>query len=65
MNTQEINELLMAALGPKIFKGVCSASRLPVMDHNTEYPFCFVANTDDGQKNGIHWVAMFFDREGM
>ena len=69
MDTFTIEELLMKELGHRVFKGVHSASMLPIVgdissNRDISYPFCFVANTECQHNPGEHWVAFYFDRGG-
>ena len=64
MDTKEIEDVLNKHMDKEVFKGVHSASQLPVMGKKIHYPFCFVCNTDNGKKSGLHWVAFYFDCRG-
>ena len=57
MNSRQISQILERnRLTRPLFKGVFSADKLRRF---TEYPHCFVANTDVSGQPGTHWVAFY------
>lgn len=44
-----------------IFLGVYARNELPLI---TEFPACFVFNTEDRNQQGEHWLAFYFNKQG-
>jgi len=65
MDTNTIDYLLSKTLGRKVFRGVFSASALPVLEEHVDYPICMVVNTDCSHKLGTHWSSLYFDSLGV
>lgn len=63
MNSQEINAVLRSdKVVKQFFAGVFSANNLPKIN---VYPTVLVANLDPDTKPGSHWVAVYFDKNGV
>jgi hypothetical protein len=58
MNTAEVECILRRALEPLevTFAGVFAADMVPNV---SEFPVCYVVNTDPASKAGEHWVACY------
>lgn len=63
MNSFQIDTVLDISLSKK-YGGIYAADRLPQMPHSTEKPVGFVANTDNHDSPGQHWVAFYFPVKG-
>lgn len=58
MNTLEINQILTKdKVSRQHFLGVFARDRLPKI---VNYPASLVFNTDDSDKPGMHWIAIYF-----
>ena len=60
MNSQEIQRKIEQVCGD-IFVGVYAKNRLPELSRT---PALLIANTDDDDKSGTHWVALYIARNG-
>ena len=47
----------------KSFKGVYACDELPKLI--TTYPASFIVNTDKAKYAGKHWIAMYFENQGL
>jgi len=43
------------------FHGVFGRDNIPL--YVTDYPYCFIANTDISKSRGKHWVVFYFESE--
>lgn len=61
MNSLQLEHILSRALRRTgtTFLGVFPADLIP--DSSTNYPCCYVANTDPHTQDGTHWVAFYLD----
>jgi Adenovirus endoprotease len=57
MDTATLYEIADSSNVKHIFKGVFPADRL---FNTSTFPACFIANTDDSTKPGMHWTAFYF-----
>ena len=63
MNSLKINQILERdPFAKDIFYGVLARDQLP---RNIKYPTSFVINTDVSSKPGEHWLAIFYDKNGV
>lgn len=63
MNSRQIQRLLENLIDPARaeFAGVFPRDKVP--NHRTDaarYPYCYVANIDNSDSQGSHWVAFYF-----
>ena len=63
MNSYQIDTVLNLSLS-KIHGGVYPADRLPEIPNTFDRPKAFVANTDNHDFPGQHWVAFYFPSKG-
>ena len=62
LNTIEIhNALKNDEFSNRVFKMVLARDRLPRI---IRYPSAYVVNTDNHDKGGEHWIALFYDSNG-
>ncbi len=62
METQELDDILKRFVGSRCnVLGVFAKNKLPKKTEMTRFPACLIANTDNANKPGEHWVAFWFD----
>lgn len=64
MNTLQLEKILTSdRYTSKYFEGVLAADELP--RYVLSYPSAYVVNTDSSDEAGKHWLAFFFDSDGI
>ena len=63
LNTSELESMMRALVGSKVFKGVYPSDHLPDTT-NFGKPFCLIINEDCSHRPGTHWNGMYFDEGG-
>lgn len=62
LNTLDIYKFMLSHSGTRnLFLGVFPRDRLPM---NIKYPSGLILNTDTSKKQGEHWLAIFYDKDG-
>lgn len=59
MDTRQINSILKDV---KHFKGTFARNKMPTI---RQRPSSIIINTDSSSEDGEHWVAMYFNRDGV
>src|SRR5689334_20148323 len=60
MNSNQIRrELTSDAYSKRYFKGVLARDQLP---NKIKKPAAYIINTENSDKKGEHWLALFYDR---
>ena len=64
MNTLQLERILSSdKYTSKYFEGVLAADELP--RYVTSFPSAYVVNTNPSDEPGKHWLAFFFDSDGI
>ena len=62
MNTAEINQVMNSMQTTKHhYLGTFPSDKLPFP---TRFPSCFIANLDNSNQPGSHWVAVYLTKTG-
>ena len=65
MNSRQLRRILSGDKFTKLsFKGVYAIDEMKLIK-TVSYPSSFVINLDPSCKPGSHWVAVYFDRNGV
>ncbi len=55
----ELERIIKTQNIQKIFLGVFARNQLPII---SSYPCCFIANNENSNKKGEHWIAFYYDQ---
>ncbi len=62
METPELDDILKRFVGSRCnVLGVFAKNKLPNKSEISRFPACLIANTDNANKPGEHWVAFWFE----
>ena len=63
MNTLQLNHILKSSrITKKDFYGVLARDQLP---EYIPYPKHFIINTEESSEPGEHWLALYYDKNGI
>ena len=63
LNTLQLHKIMMGdRCVRRLFRGVCARDQLPT---RLQFPSCLIVNTHSSREPGEHWLAVYYDINGL